>query len=58
MFALGGLRIGLVVLTCAFIFNPDKNAAMASLPREIFVLEAAKIRESGAIILDVCEPDE
>ena len=53
-----GLGIVLVVLAGAFLFNPGNNADVAGLPREISVAEAAKMRDSGAFILDVREPDE
>jgi rhodanese-related sulfurtransferase len=52
----GGLGIVLVVLAGVFLFRPDSVAE--TLPREVSVTEAAALRDEGAFILDVREPDE
>lgn len=51
-----GLGIVLVVLAGAFLFRPDTTAE--ALPREISVAEAAAMRDEGAFILDVRQPEE
>lgn len=54
-----GLGIVVVlVLAGVFLFNPGENATADGLPREISVAEAAAMRDEGAFILDVREPDE
>jgi len=53
-----GLGIIVIVLAGVFLFKPNNNIATKSLPREISVSEASTLRDAGAFILDVCEPDE
>jgi len=53
-----GLGIVLVVLVGAFIFKPGNTATAEKLPLEISVSEASSMRNAGAFILDVREPDE
>jgi rhodanese-related sulfurtransferase len=53
-----GLGIVLVVLAGAFLFNPAGTPTAEALPREVSVAEAAALRDGGAFILDVREPDE
>ena len=53
-----GLGIVLLVLVGVFIFRPGNAATAEGLPREISVSEAATMRDGGAFILDVREPDE
>jgi len=53
-----GLGIVLVVLAGVFLFNPGDSTAAETLPREVSVSEAASLRDGGAFILDVREPDE
>ena len=53
------LGIILVLVVGAFILQQgDSGAAAATLPREISVTEAASMRDSGAFILDVRQPEE
>lgn len=53
-----GLGILVVILAGVFLFNPGKEAAAQALPREVSVAEAAALREAGAFVLDVREPEE
>lgn len=53
-----GLGLIAVVLAGAFLFNPGNSATAEALPREVSVAEAAAMRDEGAFILDVREPDE
>jgi len=53
-----GLGIVLVVIVGALIFKPSNTPTTDKLPREISVAEASTMRDSGAFILDVREPDE
>jgi rhodanese-related sulfurtransferase len=53
-----GLGIVAVVLAGVFLFNPGDSATAEALPREISVSEAAALRDEGAFILDVRQPDE
>jgi len=53
-----GLGVIVLILAGVFIFNPGKSATAEGLPREISVSEAASMRDTGAFILDVREPDE
>jgi len=53
-----GLGVVLVVIVGALMFRPDNTATADKLPREISVAEASTMRDSGAFILDVREPDE
>ena len=48
----------LVVLVGAFIFKPGGTTATETLPREISVAEASAMRDAGAFILDVRQPEE
>lgn len=53
-----GVGIIAVILAAVFLFNPGDSTAAEALPREVSVTEAAALRDSGAFILDVREPDE
>ncbi len=53
-----GLGVVLVALAGVFFFNPKGAATAEGLPREVSVTEASAMREAGAFILDVREPDE
>ena len=53
-----GLGIIVLVLAGVFLFNPGNSATAEKLPREISVSEAASMRNAGAFVLDVREPDE
>ncbi|MCK6540410.1 MAG: rhodanese-like domain-containing protein [Anaerolineales bacterium] len=53
-----GLGIVLVVLAGVFLFNPKGAATAEVLPREVSVTEASTLRDEGAFILDVREPEE
>jgi rhodanese-related sulfurtransferase len=53
-----GLGLLAVVLAGVFLFRPGNSASAEALPREVSVSEAASLREDGAFILDVREPDE
>jgi len=53
-----GLGVVLIVLVGAFLFRPGNNVTADNLPREISVSEASAMRDAGAFILDVREPDE
>ena len=53
-----GLGTILVVLIGAFLFKPGNSATADTLPLEISVLEASSMRDAGAFVLDVREPDE
>ncbi len=53
-----GLGVVVVVLAAVFLFNPGDTATADTLPREISVSEAAAMRDDGAFILDVREPEE
>ena len=53
-----GLGIVLVVIVGALMFRPGNTAIADNLPREISISEASTMRDSGAFILDVREPDE
>ncbi len=53
-----GLGVIVLILAGVFIFNPGNAATVQGLPREISVSEAASMRDAGAFILDVREPDE
>ena len=48
----------LVVIVGAFIFKPGSTTAAETLPREISVAEASTMRDAGAFILDVRQPEE
>jgi len=48
----------LVVLVGAFIFKPEGTTSSQALPREISVTEASTMRDAGAFILDVRQPEE
>lgn len=53
-----GLGIVLVVLIGAVLFKPGNSATADTLPLEISVPEASSMRDAGAFVLDVREPDE
>ena len=53
-----GLGVILVVLIGVFIFKPGNTATAEKLPLEISVSEASSMRDAGAFVLDVREPDE
>jgi rhodanese-related sulfurtransferase len=53
-----GLGLIAVVLAGVFLFRPGASATADALPREVSVSEAASLRDSGAFILDVREPEE
>lgn len=53
-----GVGIIAVILAGAFLFKPGDSTAADVLPREVSVTEAAALRDDGAFILDVREPDE
>ena len=53
-----GLGIVLVVLIGAFLFKPSNSATADTIPLEISVSEASSMRDAGAFVLDVREPDE
>lgn len=53
-----GLGILVLVIAGIFFINPGKTAWADTLPREISVSEASAMREAGAFILDVREPEE
>lgn len=53
-----GVGILAALLAGVLLFNPGKEAAAETLPREISVTEAAALRDAGAFILDVREPEE
>ena len=52
------LGIILVLVIGAFVFQQNSPAASATFPREISVAEAASMRDAGAFILDVRQPEE
>jgi len=52
------LGIILVLVVGAFIFQQNGSATIAKLPREISVAEASSMRDEGAFILDVRQPEE
>jgi len=52
------LGIILVLVVGAFVFQQTGSATTAKFPREISVAEAASMRDSGAFILDVRQPEE
>jgi len=53
-----GLGIILVLLAGVFLFKPKDSASAEGLPREISVSQASTMRDAGAFILDVREPNE
>lgn len=53
-----GLGIIVLVLAGVFFFRPDNTATADGLPREVSVSEASAMRDAGAFILDVREPEE
>ena len=53
-----GLGVILVVIIGAFIFKPGNTATAEKLPLEVSVSEASSMRDAGAFVLDVREPDE
>lgn len=53
-----GLGLIALVLAGVFLFNPGETATADALPLEITVSEASTMRDAGAFVLDVREPDE
>jgi len=53
-----GFGIVVLILAGVFLFNPGNTATAEKLPLEISVSEAASMRDAGAFVLDVREPDE
>jgi len=53
-----GLGVIVLVLAGVFLFNPGDTATADKLPLEISVSEAASMRDAGAFVLDVREPEE
>ncbi|MFU8772523.1 MAG: rhodanese-like domain-containing protein [Anaerolineales bacterium] len=53
----GGLVIVLSIVTVSWLFK-NNNPPEQSLPGEINVVEAARLLDSGAFILDVRQPEE
>lgn len=53
-----GLGVIVVVLVGVFLFRPGNSATADKLPLEISVSEAATLRDAGAFILDVRQPEE
>lgn len=53
-----GLGILAVILAGVFFFKPTSSATAEALPREVSVTEAAALRDAGAFILDVRQPEE
>lgn len=53
-----GLGVVVLILAGIFLFRPGNAATAEGLPSEISVSEASAMRDSGAFILDVREPDE
>lgn len=53
-----GLGVVVLILAGIFLFRQGNAATAEGLPREISVAEASAMRDSGAFILDVREPDE
>ena len=54
----GGLAAILVILAGVLFFRPDPTSMVRPLPLEVSVAEAASLRDAGAFILDVRQPDE
>lgn len=52
------LGIILVLVVGSFMLQQGDSTSAASLPREISVTEAASMRDAGAFILDVRQPEE
>ncbi|HSG44026.1 MAG TPA: rhodanese-like domain-containing protein [Anaerolineales bacterium] len=52
------LGLILVLVVGGFLLQQGDSATAASLPREISVSEAASMRDAGAFILDVRQPEE
>ena len=53
-----GLGILAVVLAGIFLLSPGSAPAAEKLPLEISVSEASSLRDAGAFILDVRQPEE
>lgn len=53
-----GLGVIVLVLAGVFLFNPGSGAATDALPLEISVSDVSAMRDAGAFVLDVREPDE
>jgi rhodanese-related sulfurtransferase len=58
LWTFGILALVLVTLLSACSSTSQKDAAAVELPKEISVSQAYDLREAGAFILDVREPDE
>jgi rhodanese-related sulfurtransferase len=54
----GGVAVLVVVLAGVLFFRPDRAPAVPALPLEVSVAEAASLRDAGAFILDVRQPEE
>jgi rhodanese-related sulfurtransferase len=52
------LGIILVLVVGSFLLQQGDSATAASLPREISVTEASSMRDAGAFVLDVRQPEE
>jgi rhodanese-related sulfurtransferase len=53
-----GLGVILIVIIGAFVFRPGNNVSAEKLPLEISVSDASSMRDAGAFILDVRQPEE
>jgi len=53
-----GLGIVVLVFAGVMLARPNAASSAAGLPREISVSEASSMRDSGAFILDVRQPEE
>jgi len=49
--------VAVIVLSAVFLANPNTSAT-AALPKEVTVAKAAELRDGGAFILDVRQPEE
>lgn len=55
----GWIALGVaLIVVAAFAFLQQPQPAVASLPAEVSVARAAELRDQGAFILDVREPEE
>ncbi|MFZ5887766.1 MAG: rhodanese-like domain-containing protein [Chloroflexota bacterium] len=54
----GGVGILAIIFAGVFLFKPGSSATAEALPREVSVTEAAALRDAGAFILDVRQPEE
>jgi rhodanese-related sulfurtransferase len=53
----GGLVVVALILIGSWLFN-NNNPQVLDLPEEISVIEAARLRDSGAFVVDVRQPEE